>query len=471
MAKSLLIVYDHVDKEQILKKILARNDYEVHSAGSGERALEFCSITPPDLIFLAAQTRDIDGFETVRRLRQKADTASIPVIFYSPKRDGTSKMNAYGAGVSDYIVEPFEQTEILARVEAHLSKTAPTAEMEGQIEVLSSINLTKDRLLRLYSQVNRLLSQVLTKRGHQAMMQTAMERTAQLTNSEAVTVGVFDRARGVMRYEYFYGLNPAPPQFAQRLTPTAADELYQRRSPIVTPDYQYSGKISLFKDRGIRASLAAPLGSDGELLGYVLVLRKSERPFGEEEEEHLWVLAPVLSATIFKARYEQKISNLVTHDPLTGLYNRSFGMEVLQKEMRRSDQKNQPLAALLIEVDNLREINAEHSYLAGDALLKALATLLVEKMGGNIHGARFGEEFLLVLFGSKVNEAETRAGELLKAIRELKLKHANTILTTTVSIGCAPYFAGESLQEFYSRCDSCLHLSKTEGGNRVTVSG
>jgi len=118
---NLLVVDDDLLFRQTLEALLTGEGYDVRCAPNGQTALMFAGEEPPELILLDIRLPDMDGFEACRRLREDPRTSHIPVIFISGLDEVTDKVKGFAAGGVDYITKPFQDEELLARVETHLN--------------------------------------------------------------------------------------------------------------------------------------------------------------------------------------------------------------------------------------------------------------------------------------------------------------------------------------------------------------
>ena len=113
------------DEEDIVRLItfhLEKEGYLVHSTGSGTGALDIAFANPPDLVILDIMLPEMDGLEVCRRLRSKAETASVPVMILSARREEFDKVLGLELGADDYMVKPFSVRELVARVRAMLRR-------------------------------------------------------------------------------------------------------------------------------------------------------------------------------------------------------------------------------------------------------------------------------------------------------------------------------------------------------------
>jgi two-component system sensor histidine kinase/response regulator len=133
MAETILIVDDTPANLGVLVETLGVAGYQLMVAEDGEEALAQTAQTQPDLILLDVMMPGIDGFETCRRLKARAETRDIPVLFMTALNETTDKVKAFAAGAVDYIAKPIEHEEALARVSTHLAIRRLQRELHEQI--------------------------------------------------------------------------------------------------------------------------------------------------------------------------------------------------------------------------------------------------------------------------------------------------------------------------------------------------
>src|SRR5436305_1505101 len=133
MAETILIVDDTPANLGVLVETLGGAGYQLMVAEDGEEALAQTECTVPDLILLDVMMPKIDGFETCRRLKARASTSDVPVLFMTALNETADKMKAFGTGGVDYITKPIEHEEALARVRTHLTLRRLRRELEQQL--------------------------------------------------------------------------------------------------------------------------------------------------------------------------------------------------------------------------------------------------------------------------------------------------------------------------------------------------
>jgi diguanylate cyclase (GGDEF)-like protein/PAS domain S-box-containing protein len=159
-------------------------------------------------------------------------------------------------------------------------------------------------------------------------------------------------------------------------------------------------------------------------------------------------------------------------DPLTGLFNRRFLQESLERELQRAKRKQRSLAIIFLDVDRFKHFNDIFGHDAGDAVLQSMAHLFRTQFRTEDVICRYGgEEFAAILPETSLQDAANRAEALRLAMKDLRLVHRGVLLDpVTISIGIAGFpDHGQSSQELLERADKGLYRSKTDGRDRVTL--
>ncbi len=131
-ARRILVVDDEPQITRVLRTALSSQGYEIRVAGDGEIALETFHDWPSHLVITDLAMPNMDGVSLCRRLREKSQ---VPIIVLSVRGQERAKVEALDAGADDYITKPFGMNELLARVRAHLRRSAP---LDGTPKVIEA---------------------------------------------------------------------------------------------------------------------------------------------------------------------------------------------------------------------------------------------------------------------------------------------------------------------------------------------
>jgi diguanylate cyclase (GGDEF)-like protein len=163
----------------------------------------------------------------------------------------------------------------------------------------------------------------------------------------------------------------------------------------------------------------------------------------------------------------RRLEQLSRTDPLTGLANRRYFLEVLEEAFTAATGEGTPLALLMLDIDHFKRLNDTRGHQAGDTVLASLGDLLMDCDG---FAARYGgEEFAIVLMERNLAEAGQIAGSLCRQVAELSFDPPLDDLRITASLGVAaiPHPAIETLNQLIREADDALYRAKHAGRNRV----
>jgi DNA-binding response OmpR family regulator len=138
--RRVLVVDDDDDIRLLLQELLSGAGYRVETAEDGRAALRVFHENPTDLIILDLSMPDLDGFETLERLR---DLSDVPVILLTARSGEIDKVRGFRAGADDYVVKPFGRQELLARIEALLRRAPEPTHLEHYDDGAISIDYAR----------------------------------------------------------------------------------------------------------------------------------------------------------------------------------------------------------------------------------------------------------------------------------------------------------------------------------------
>jgi diguanylate cyclase (GGDEF)-like protein len=163
-----------------------------------------------------------------------------------------------------------------------------------------------------------------------------------------------------------------------------------------------------------------------------------------------------------------RIEELAVRDELTGLYNRRYLMDALEREKTRADRSGRLFSVVMLDIDHFKRINDNFGHQQGDVVLKAVSKAAQDAIRSNDFCARYGgEEFLVVLEELPVSGARACTERLRKSVEALTFPELGDDFHVTISLGYTQYRQSEPLAQTIARADAALYRAKHSGRNRV----
>jgi diguanylate cyclase (GGDEF)-like protein/PAS domain S-box-containing protein len=227
---------------------------------------------------------------------------------------------------------------------------------------------------------------------------------------------------------------------------------------------------------GVNVSyLCVPILAQGETLGIMHFQDIDIREGTQIEGAQLsfkTTFAGQVGLSLANIRLRDALHVQSVRDVLTGLYNRRYLEETLEREMRRAARSHQSLGILMIDLDHFKSFNDSYGHDAGDAVLRQTGASLKKGVRAEDFVCRFGgEEFVVVMPTADLKSSCTRAERLRVNMKELTVLHqgkAMGMVTISVGVACFPEH-GLSPKELMAAADSALYQAKRAGRDQVVV--
>jgi diguanylate cyclase (GGDEF)-like protein/PAS domain S-box-containing protein len=218
-----------------------------------------------------------------------------------------------------------------------------------------------------------------------------------------------------------------------------------------------------------------PVHGQGQILGMfhiaVDVSARTRRP-APDVEQRLRAICDRVGPALANLKLRDALRELALRDGLTGLYNRRYMEDALNRELHRSERSGKPLAVVMIDIDHFKGFNDKYGHDAGDFVLSALARAIITKIRPSDMACRYGgEELAVVLPEASLANACERAEQMRLAIRDTNLTHlGQTLPAPTASFGVAVYPAnGSKPADLLKAADDALYRAKRDGRDRICV--
>jgi len=223
------------------------------------------------------------------------------------------------------------------------------------------------------------------------------------------------------------------------------------------------------------SAMCVPLLAQGEALGVLHLVGPPElgdRSFTPLAQRLAVAAAEACALALASIRLREKLADQSLRDSLTGLYNRRYAEETLDREIARAKREDGALSVIMIDLDHFKNFNDGFGHDAGDAALREAATLFAETVRTSDVVSRVGgEEFLLLLPSATSEDAVRKVDRMREKLKKLELFHRGRRLPVlTFSAGVASYPAdGKGADLLLRAADEALYEAKHAGRDRTVV--
>lgn len=263
----------------------------------------------------------------------------------------------------------------------------------------------------------------------------------------------------------YLGVPAGPRGTGARLLSVATNPVFARR--LLEIGANQPSQLSLDDDGGvrtfdIRASILSPSRTRQPVRLYVVrditATKRTEAALREQLAQN--------------EALQEQLRQQAVRDPLTGLFNRRFLEETLERELARIKRDKGRLSVAMIDIDHFKQVNDTYGHGAGDAVLQALGeTLRAHTRGGDVACRFGGEEFVLVMPDAPLASAVERTDTVRQTFAASPVQYGGQSITVTFSAGVAGFPEhGDDARGLLRSADRALYEAKGSGRNRVTAS-
>ncbi|MBV9863727.1 MAG: diguanylate cyclase [Abitibacteriaceae bacterium] len=217
--------------------------------------------------------------------------------------------------------------------------------------------------------------------------------------------------------------------------------------------------------------MCLPLIAQRETLGVLHIWRADGQALTPARQQLARTVAEQISLALANLHLQETLRSQSVRDPLTGLFNRRYLEESLEREINRAQRNQRSLGIIMVDVDHFKRINDTYGHEGGDTVLRELGNLLQSSLRKGDVACRYGgEEFTLLLPDASLEDALQKAEQLCEAARQLIIQHSTQTIKITLSQGVAAFPQhGEVGEGIIQAADAALYRAKHQGRDRVIL--
>ncbi|AEV68840.1 sensor domain-containing diguanylate cyclase [Acetivibrio clariflavus] len=250
----------------------------------------------------------------------------------------------------------------------------------------------------------------------------------------------------------------------------ALKDVLKSKKPLLE-NFVDSKEYPFTEDRNVSSLICVPLVTKTKNFGLVLVEHKYFNAFDEDNLRLLNIIGQQVSIALENAELYEKMHEMATVDNLTGVYNRLYFQERLQKEFENAQKEGYSLSLAIFDIDHFKRFNDTFGHLFGDKVLKDISNMLKNSLrSGDIIARYGGEEFVVLFPRTGLKEAYDKVESLREKIAKTVIRDELVTASVTVSFGLSSYPEISSTQsELLKMADNALYDAKASGRNCVKI--
>jgi len=356
----------------------------------------------------------------------------------------------------------------------------PGGKYEGVLATVTDISerkRTEEATLRRNAELAALnqLAQALSKLAEPAaLLELIYQVISPVLDNRNLYIALYDAAKQTVSFPVYSMEGRRIPWPGRRLSNGLTEHIIRTRAPLLlTRNLMASARaLGITPGRELRSYLGVPMLAGDRVVG-VIAMRDHEREdaFDLGHQEMLSTIASQSAIALENARLFAETERLARTDALTGIANRRTLFEAGARELSRARRFGHPLSALMLDIDQFKQVNDTYGHARGDEVLHVLAQRCQQHIRESDLVARYGgEEFVILLVETELRGARSLAERLRDLLAQTVSDTGEGPLQVTVSIGVAAT-NGETVDfaALLQRADEALYAAKQAGGNRVEV--
>lgn len=334
-------------------------------------------------------------------------------------------------------------------------------EAHGRSAALRSADTSREQVARLFEMADVLQSAADYGDANQVLRATASE----LLPGFSGALYVFNNSRDRLVLSTSWG-RPEEAQAPESIPPDQCWALKRGKPHLNRVD---GSKLCCEHHHGPDTVLEIPMIARGEIMGLFQLFATGSN--AEDKLEAITglgsALADGMSLALANMGLREKLRNQALRDPLTGLYNRRYMEDTLQRFVRLADRENREVSVVMVDLDHFKALNDKHGHAFGDSVLRDTAMTIVGCLRETDIVCRYGgEELVVILPDCNLDRAADKAEMLRVRVAALSQTH-NADISASFGVASVPY-TSTGVTDLLAAADGALYKAKQAGRNRVT---
>ncbi len=217
--------------------------------------------------------------------------------------------------------------------------------------------------------------------------------------------------------------------------------------------------------------LSIPIKSKGNPIGAITLEKLKSRKYSNTDEKLLELLGNTVSTILLWQQEYNRVNQSAMHDGLTGLLNHKTFLDRFDEEINRAKRFNHNLGLVVLDLDKFKSVNDNYGHLHGDYILQEVSKIIADNVRAiDVVGRYGGEEFAVLLVNTDIESCLPLATRIVETISDKVFLKSGISLKISISAGMAGFpLHAESVRELISMADTAMYVTKSKGGNGISI--
>lgn len=490
--RKILLIDDSVTQLKSLSVLLSKEGYELILASNGVDGIQFAYAEKPDLIISDIVMPDIDGYQVCRFLKNDRVTQDIPIILLTNLKDRMDRFWGIRSGADafinkfgdikylvreiekllhekDFMIDPecndlkkFDAFSVKDEIELRLKNILNQSLMESTVinefrNLSEFISDTYELNKEIFSLISSLLDYNVAGLFFNERDEKKPKNLFLSFSDISLPDGVIDKITD----EFFNGV-------------LEVDELRDKdiyQSEVFETNSLNGLPVPIF-DNNFASKLIIPITFEDKLIGGLCLFHVDAGKYSAATPATIRILDIIVKELKLLMKMKWLYSEtkfLITTDSLTGLYNRRYFQQTLDREFERARRNKSTFCLLMMDIDYFKSLNDTYGHQFGDKVLVEVSKTIKESLRKTDYVARFGgEEFVAILPDTSMHKVVAPVERLRSKIEKNDIRYGDIQVKVTISIGVASM--GDDVPteaDLIENADQALYQAKHNGKNRI----
>lgn len=484
--KKILLIEDSPIQLKSIELTLSRLGHEILTAPNAIEGIELAYQNIPDLIISDIIMPEINGYHLCRLLKNDDSMKKIPIILLTQLNEKLDSFWAIKAGADSFITKSNKHDEFLTQVKDFLDKSEGISQDEREKIIAEKKSENKD----LQTRINNLLDQSLIE---STIINEFRNLSEFIYSTRILSKELFSLAFSLIDFNvaaiFFNERDDKKKKYlqlsVQHISPDDkilgevkrdffsnifSSEQMQDDSDfdieIVEASPDTNKRLNNFSE--FHSKLMVPITYANKVIGGIAFYNTKPERFNQNKIFEIIIKELKILMRIKWLYSETKYLAII--DGLTGLYNRRFFQQTLDREFARSKRHKTQLSLAMFDIDHFKHVNDNYGHQFGDKVLAEISKIIKYSLRKTDYITRYGgEEIVVVLPDTSMEKALIPIERIRKKIENKDFEYKGKHIHVTISCGLSEVLPDVNTQEeLLLRVDKCLYASKKAGRNKTT---